>query len=119
MLSVFSRILPALDRCFGTTGVWQLPETGEQVPITGRFQIDPQEVTLPGPAPEGLNTTQTWFYVDSNHVAYPDRRPGEHDLLWLRGLWWEIVQIDADDLGELGYRLIRAGERVSPYGPVS
>jgi len=112
-LTDFASLLPTLAWAFGENAVWQPDGTGYQVTIPGRFRIDPHEVAMPGPAVEALNVTQTWFYCDQRQVpSFPDRVPGLHDLLSIRGQWWEIVQIDADDLGELGYRLLKAGERL-------
>jgi len=111
-LSDFDGLLPALATTFGELAVWAVPDGSAMVPIPGRFRIDPHELAIPGPSPEGLNVTQTWFYCDERQVrTYPDRVPGLHDLLAVRGSWWEIVQLDYDDLGELGYRLLRAAER--------
>jgi hypothetical protein len=96
------------------TATWQVPDgTGRLVPFPGRFRIDPYEVTFGGASQEGLNVTQTWFYCDARQVpTYPDPLPGLHDLLMIRSTWYEIVQLDTDDLGELGYRLLKAAERL-------
>jgi hypothetical protein len=112
-LSDFDGLLPALAVAFGETAVWQVPDgSGRLVPIPGRFRIDPHEVAMPGPAVEALNVTQTWWYCSERQVpTYPARVPGLSDLLSIRGSWWEIVQLDYDDLGELGYRLLKAAER--------
>lgn len=112
-LADFDQLLPSLAWAFGENAVWAVPDgSGALVVIPGRFRIDPHEVALPGPAVEQLNTTQTWFYCDQKQVpTYPARVPGMHDLLAIRGSWWEIVQLDPDDLGELGYRLLKAAER--------
>ena len=112
-LSDFDGLLPALATAFGETAMWQVPDgSGRLVPIPGRFRIDPHEVAMPGPAVESLNVTQTWFYCDERQVpGYPARVPGLHDLLSIRSSWYEIVQLDYDDLGELGYRLLKAAER--------
>jgi hypothetical protein len=116
-LSDFDGLLPALATAFGETARWAVPDgSGVLASIFGRFRIDPMEVPLGSVVPEGLNTTQTWFYCDTRAVdAALGRVPGEHDLLFVRGGWYEIVLLDTDDLGELGYRLIKAGDR----GPVS
>src|SRR4051794_19640154 len=111
-LSDFNGLLPSLAWAFGEVATWQPPDgSGRVVAIPGRFRIDPYEVAIAGPAPEGLNVTQTWFYCDRGQVPQPPSPspegmsvPGEHDLLLIRGTWYEIVQLDYDDLGELGYR---------------
>jgi hypothetical protein len=112
-LTDFDGLLPALAWAFGETAVWSIPDGpdfpgGALVNIPGRFRIDPHEVHIAGPAPEGLNVTQTWFYCDQGQVPTFPVVPGQHDVLLIRASWWEIVQLDADDLGELGYRLLKA-----------
>jgi hypothetical protein len=74
-------------------------------PVAGRFRSDPFEVPLGGIDP-GLGVIQTWFYCDRRVV--PGRLPELGDVLVIRGARWEIVQRDEDDLGELGFRLIKA-----------
>lgn len=106
-------LLTAMRNAFGEPAIWQ--PTGPDgtiaftLSITGRFRIDPYDVPLGG-LPEGLNVTQTWFYCDQADVASPVK-PGLGDYLQIRADWWEIVQVDADDLGELAYRLLKAPGR--------
>ena len=104
-------LLPALRNVFGEAAVWDSP--AGPVPIVGRFRIDPYDVPLGGGFPEGLNVTQTWLYVDRKDIPSPET-PHLGELLSLRKRWWEIVQIDADDIGELGFRLIHAHKPVDP-----
>jgi hypothetical protein len=72
--------------------------------IPGRFRIDPFEASLGGLEP-GLGETQIWFYCD--RAIVPSPWPMLGDQLIIRGQVYEIVQKDEDDLGELGFRLIR------------
>lgn len=106
-------LLPSLRNAFGEVASFDVPGTGIRVFIRGRFRIDPWDVELV--VHEPLNTTQTWFYVDTRDVPSA-RKPGVGDLLLIRGQWWEIAQLDADDIGELGYRLLKGGQRV-PASP--
>lgn len=104
-------ILPALRDTFGEWASWQRPDTGDAVAIKGRFRIDPAEAALGATLAPGFNAVQTWFYCARADVPSPDRAPGLHDYLLIRNEWFEIVQLDADDLGELGYRLLKASNR--------
>jgi len=72
--------------------------------IKGRFRIDPFEVPTGTIAP-GIGEIQTWFYCDRRVVPPPLPQLG--DVLTIVGQVWEIVQRDEDDLGELGFRLIK------------
>ena len=72
--------------------------------ISGRFRIDPFEVPTGGITP-GIGEIQTWFYCDRRVVPPPLPELGDH--LIIRDQVWEIVQRDEDDIGELGYRLIK------------
>ena len=104
-------ILPALRNAFPETAQWIVPGNGSTtVTMVGRFRTDPWDVGLS--VHEGLNTTQTWFYVDARDVAYATK-PGVGDYLLIRNEWWEIAQLDADDIGELGYRLVKGGLRAA------
>ena len=98
-------LLPALRDVFGEPAVWTSPEL-HAVTIQGRFRIDPYDVPLGG-QPEGLNVTQTWFYVDRADIPSVGT-PQLGELLFIRGEWWEIMQIDRDDIGELAWRLLKA-----------
>jgi hypothetical protein len=74
--------------------------------IAGRFRIDPYDVPLVG-TETGLGVIQTWFYCERAIIAGP-RIPELGDVLTIRGRNWEIVEGPLqDDLGELGYRLIK------------
>jgi hypothetical protein len=74
--------------------------------IAGRFRIDPYDVPLVG-TETGLGVIQTWFYCERVIIAGP-RIPELGDVLTIRGRNWEIVEGPLqDDLGELGYRLIK------------
>lgn len=74
--------------------------------IAGRFRIDPYDVPLVG-TETGLGVIQTWFYCERAIIAGP-RIPELGDVLTIRGRGWEIVEGPLqDDLGELGYRLIK------------
>jgi len=105
-LSDMDGLLPALRDAFGTTA--QFLVSGMVVSFEGRFRIDPWDVDVGNP--EALGATQTWFYVDTRDIPW-QCKPGLGDYLLIRCEWWEIVQIDADDLGELGYRLVKGGTR--------
>jgi hypothetical protein len=112
-LSDMDGLLPALRDAFGLTATWQRPDTGELVPIQGRFRTDPVDVPLG--VHDGLNTTTSWFYCDTRDVPSADRKPGQGDYLLIRNEWFEIVQLNADDIGELGYRLIKGAVREPSY----
>lgn len=107
-------LLTALGNGFGESALWQPRDpvaegrgvTGPVMVLLGRFRIDPQDVPTGGMG-EGLNVTQTWFYIDRAQVT-GDRKPASGDPITIRRVTWEIVQIDADDIGELALRLIRA-----------
>jgi hypothetical protein len=74
--------------------------------IAGRFRIDPYDVPLVG-TETGLGVIQTWFYCERAIIPGP-RIPELGDVLTIRGRGWEIVEGPLqDDLGELGYRLIK------------
>jgi hypothetical protein len=70
----------------------------------GRFRIDAFEAPL-GAIEPGLGVVQTWFYCDRAIVPKPWPQLGDH--LVIRDQLWEIVQCDEDDIGELGFRLIK------------
>jgi len=110
-MAVTDLILPALRTAFPETASWVVPGGGgASVTMVGRFRTDPWDVGLS--VHDGLNATQTWFYVDTRDVAYATK-PGVGDYLLIRNEWWEIAQLDADDIGELGYRLVKGGTRAA------
>src|SRR6267154_2585994 len=94
----FQSLLGDLAVAFGEPALWR----GSV--IAGRFRIDAFEVPLGGIDP-GLGVVQTWFYCDRAIVLKPWPELGDH--LTIRGQVWEIVQRDEDDIGELGFRLIK------------
>jgi hypothetical protein len=78
--------------------------------IKGRFIIDPFDVSQ-NPADNGLNVTKTIFSYDARH-EFEFLGPGVappvlHDHLVIRGIEYEIVKIDKDDLGEHVLTLLR------------
>jgi hypothetical protein len=74
--------------------------------IAGRFRIDPYDVPLVG-TETGLGVIHTWFYCERAIIAGP-WIPELGDILTIRAHNWEIVEGPLqDDLGELGYRLIK------------
>lgn len=95
------QFLQALHVGTGTTIVIWLKGGGT---FPGRFRIDPFEVPTGGIAP-GVGEIQTWLYCDRRVVPPPLPELGDH--LTIRDQMWEIVQRDEDDLGELGFRLIK------------
>ena len=101
----FQFLLGDVATAFREDAFWRGPD-GAMVAIIGRFRIDPADVALA--IETGLNTTQTWFWCDRAVIA-GDVKPDLGDVLTIRGRNWEIVQRDEDDLGELGYRLIKSG----------
>ena len=102
-------LLTALRNGFGEPAIWMpLDRRVPAMPVEGRFRVDPYDVPLGG-QPEPLNTTQTWFYCDTRDIA-ADEKPRLGDRLWIRDGWWEIVQLDRDDIGELAYRLLKDDE---------
>jgi hypothetical protein len=103
-------LLPALRNVFGEPAYWATPGS-QLVSIVGRFRIDPYEVPLGGQS-ESLNVTQTWFYCDQADVPTP-AKPRLGDNLTIRGQNWEIVEIAADDIGELGFRLVKVEDTLS------
>lgn len=111
MSGPFDALLPTLAAAFGERAEWQAPDTGALVPVVGRFRIDPVDVAVSAEG-EVLNVTQTTFYADRRDVARADRAPGQGDLIRIRGVWYEVTAIDADDLGEMALRLLKAGQRV-------
>lgn len=122
-------ILPALRDVYGEQAWWLRPDPRPSqpiypgkpglVPIKGRFRIDPFDAQLDFSLAPGVNSVQTWFYCDRRDVPTTDRSPGLHDLLLIRNEWWEIVHIDADDIGELGYRMLKASDRdADPATPI-
>jgi hypothetical protein len=122
----FQFLLSDLATAFREDALWQYPvasdritadgrlritEQGDQIRATehtitipGRFRIDPFEAPL-GNVEPGLGETQIWFYCDRAIVPQPF--PVLGDTLTIRGQIYEIVQRDEDDIGELGFRLIR------------
>lgn len=70
----------------------------------GRFRIDPFEVPT-GAINPGIGEIQTWLYADRRVIPLP--LPELGDRLTIRDQIWEIVQRDEDDIGELGFRLIK------------
>lgn len=112
-------LLPSLRDTWGEWAWWFRPDTETPIPIKGRFRIDPAEAPLGSSLAPGVNAVQTWFYCAGLDVPCADRWPGMSDLLFIRDEWWEIVLIDADDIGELGYRLLKAADRDGdPAAPV-
>jgi hypothetical protein len=112
-LSDLDGLLPSLRNAFGETALFPPVVPGDPpVPIAGRFRIDPWDVSLGVHDP--LNTTQTWFYCDRRDVPSAGK-PGVGDYLFIRDEWWEIAQLDADDIGELGYRLMKGAQRAAAY----
>jgi hypothetical protein len=99
-------LLDALDLGpFGETAFW----AGRVV--DGRFDMDPSVVPLTG-TEAGLGVSQTWFYCAAWR-APPE--PAIEDVVVIRGVAWEIVEIGLDDIGELQIRLIKYA--VPPEGP--
>jgi hypothetical protein len=97
----FNRVfLASLLMTGRTDAIW---ERGNGT-IPGRFRIDAFEVPTGGIAP-GIGEIQTWFYCDRRVVPSPLPELGDH--LTIRDQVWEIVQRDEDDIGELGFRLIK------------
>jgi hypothetical protein len=75
------------------------------IAVPGRFYVDQVEGGT-GDIEPGVNTKETHFYCD--RTACPQPWPTVGDLLTIRGDIYEIVEADdADDLGELKFRLIK------------
>lgn len=110
---VFDHLLDDLADAFREDALWDDGEGGGGT-IKGRFRIDAFEVPLGGIEP-GLGSIQTHFYCDRR--AVPGRLPELGDYLVIRGHTWEIVQRDEDDLGELGFRLIKETIGAPPFNP--
>jgi hypothetical protein len=94
----FQFLLSDLAVAFREDALW-----GDAV-VPGRFRIDPYEVSLV-PVEPGLGVVETWFYCD--RAVVPKPWPELGDTLTIRGMVWEIVQKDEDDIGEFGFRLIK------------
>ena len=94
----FQYLLGDLATAFREDALWGVAT------IQGRFRVDPFEVPLGGHEP-GLGETQIWYYCDRAIVPKP--WPVLGDLLVIRQQVYEIVQLDEDDIGEFGFRLIR------------
>ena len=101
-------LLTVLRNTFGEPALWTPPEATAPIEIIGRFRTDPVE--LPLGEPDGVNTTQTWFFCDRADVPAGGLLPVMGDTLSIRDECWEIVQIDEDDIGELAWRLLRTNE---------
>jgi hypothetical protein len=94
----FQFLLSDLAVAFREDALWR------DATFPGRFRIDPYEVGL-GAIEPGLGVVQTWFYCDRAIVPTPWPQLGDH--LVIRRQVWEIVQVEEDDIGELGFRLIK------------
>src|SRR5262245_61261203 len=94
----FQFLLSDLAVAFNENAQWK----GRIVP--GRFRIDPYEVPL-GAIEPGLGETQIFFWCDRNQCPQP--WPTLGDTLIIRKQRYDIVERNEDDLGELGFRLIR------------
>lgn len=94
----FRFLLGDLATAFREDAIWN------RTIVPGRFRIDPFEAPLGGHEP-GLGETQIWFYCDRAIVTTP--WPVLGDQLIIRKQLYEIVQLDEDDIGEFGFRLIR------------
>jgi len=104
MNSAFDDILPTLANPLHTGEKPEWCPVWQGVSVPGRYRIDPHEVPL-GAIEPGLGVTVIWFWCARNVCPQPWPRLG--DQLVIRGQVHEIVERDEDDLGELGFRLIR------------
>lgn len=108
-LSDFDPLLGELAKAFGEYAV--VRQGQYRTTIKGRFIVDPYEVGQP-PAENGINVTTTKFSYDARNeyaLAVPGAPgpPRLHDLLIIRGIEYEIVNIDKDDLGEHALSLLQ------------
>jgi hypothetical protein len=79
-------------------------------PIEGRFAINPFEVPL-SPSENGLSSTQIFFFYDARHDLPAGVRAARMgDFLTVRGVRYEVIDVQDDDLGEAGLQLSRASQ---------
>jgi hypothetical protein len=111
-LAVFNPLLRQLRKAFGEDA-W--PEAAPvNAPIKGRFAINPFQVPLQ-PSESGLTVTQIWFYYDARRDLPANVRPPKQgDYLSIRGVRYEVVDVQIDDLGEHGLQLLHAAQDRPP-----
>ena len=96
------------------TDAWPEWSMGMNAPIKGRLSINPWQVSLT-PSENGLSVTQTFFFYDARRDLPPTIRPARMlDYLTIRGVRYEVVDVQDDDLGESGLQLLRAAQPRSP-----
>jgi hypothetical protein len=112
-LASFNPLLRILRKSFGEAA-W--PEAAPVAdPIRGRFNIDPFQVPTP-PAENGLSVTQIWFFYDARRDLPANMRaPKQGDFLVIRGIRYEVADVQVDDLGENGLQLLRASQDRPPF----
>jgi hypothetical protein len=83
-------------------------------PIKGRFASNPFTVPL-APSENGLSVTQIFFFYDARHDLPNSVRPARMgDFLTIRGVRYEVIDVQDDDLGESGLQLTRASQTRPP-----
>jgi hypothetical protein len=105
-LADFDHLLRDCRTAFGTPA-W--PE-GSAVaePIRGRFAINPFTVPL-SPSENGLSVTQIFFFYDARFdLPGNTAKPKMGDRLTIRGVRYEVIDVQVDDLGENGLQLTTA-----------
>lgn len=96
----FRFILSDLATAFREDAIWR------NAIIPGRFIIDPFDVPT-APVEPGIGEVETWWYVERAIMPRPLPELINRPQLIIRQQVYEIVQIHEDDIGELGYRLIK------------
>jgi hypothetical protein len=107
-LSDFDFLLRCEREAFGEDA-W--PEWfGVADPLKGRFAIDPFTIPLQ-PSENGLSVTQIMFYYDARYDLPNGTRPAKMgDFITIRGIRYEVIDVQVDDLGEAGLQLTRASQ---------
>jgi hypothetical protein len=112
-LADFDFLLRDCRTAFGDEA-WPEWSMGVAAPIRGRFAINPFTVPL-APSENGLSVTQIFFFYDARHDLPPNVRAAKQgDFLEIRGVRYEVVDVQDDDLGEAGLQLLRASQTRPP-----
>lgn len=72
--------------------------------VVGRFRTDPHQTSL-GAIEPGLGDTESWLYCDRSQRPKPWPEVGEH--FTIREQCYEVVELNEDDLGEIGFRVVK------------
>jgi hypothetical protein len=112
-LADFDHLLRDCRTAFGDDA-WPEWSMGINAPIKGRLAINPFTVPL-APSDNGLSTTQIFFFYDARHDLPGSMRAAQMgDFMTIRGVRYEVVDVQDDDLGEAGLQLLRASQQRPP-----